>query len=85
MLFWTSLTLYRESKDTFENNFYLQKMNDRTYRNISEKFCLSSYGLAVEMSRHRNIEHRARKCYFCTPDGTEDEYHFVFIYPYYND
>ena len=59
-------------------------MNNRKYRNSLAKFRLSSHCLAIETGTHRNIEHSARKCYFCTLDEIEDEYHFVLICPYYD-
>ncbi len=81
----TSLAIYREMKTTFELTPYLKGITNRKFRNMISKLRLSSHPLAIETSRHRNIERAERKCVLCNDNDIEDEFHFILICPRYND
>ena len=80
----TSLMLYREIKNVFEILEYLLQIKNRKYRQILSKIRISSHQLAIENSRHINIEPNQRKCPLCISD-IEDEFHFILICPAYID
>ena len=48
---------------------------------------LSSHPLRIEIARHgqQRIERTERKCQICNSDDLEDEYHFVFSCPIYDE
>ena len=79
----TSMVLYRELCQSFELSPYLISLNNRKHRNSLAKLRLSSHQLFIETSRHTGVDRRNRKCFLCTQDDTEDEFHFVFICPLY--
>ena len=49
------------------------------------RFRTSSHKLNVEIGRHHNVSRRNRICTKCNLRDIEDEYHFIFICPLYND
>ena len=82
----SSMSLYRELSQTFEISPYLINLNNRKYRNTIAKFRLSSHQLRIETGRHTpRIDRQLRKCFLCTNDEIEDEFHFVFICPIYQE
>ena len=80
-----SLFVYRHLKQDFSFSNYLCKMQITTCRNTVAKLRLSTHTLFIEIGRHRNIVRNERICSPCTLNEVEDEYHFLFICPAYNE
>ena len=81
----TSMVLYRELDQTFEISPYLINLNSRKHRNSLAKLRLSSHQLFIETGRHTGVDRHNRKCFLCTKDELEDEFHFVCICPLYQE
>ena len=81
----TSMVLYRELCQTFDLSPYLINLNNRKHRNSLAKLRLSSHQLFIETGRHTGVDRHNRKCFLCTKGDIEDEFHFVFICPLYQE
>ena len=79
----TTLTIYREFKQSITTSPYLLIMHSRKLRNANSKLRLSSHNLCIETGRHRNIDRENRTCVFCDLNDLEDEYHFTLVCPVY--
>lgn len=55
------------------------------HRKMLSRFRCSSHKLAIEEGRYRNIERNERLCTKCNMKQIETEYHFLLVFPYYND
>ena len=75
--------LNREQCQSFEFAPYLLSLNNRKHRNSLAKLRLSSHQLFIETGRHTDIDRRNRKCFLCTKDDIEDEFHFVLVCLFY--
>ena len=75
----TTLTLYKDIKQTFEMYEYLKILRNRKFRNILARLRLSSLFLAIEQGRHINQIRSERKCVLCNKNKIEDEFYFVYI------
>ena len=73
----SSLSLFRNLKDSYEPAPYLHKVLNRKYRNAIAKLRLSSHPLLIETGRYTGVPRDNRKCTFCDLNDIEDEYHFV--------
>ena len=59
--------------------------NNRKQRHSLAKLRLSFHQLFIETGRHTSVNRSNRKCFLCTKDDIEDEFHFVFVYPLYQE
>jgi hypothetical protein len=73
----SSLNIFREIKDTFEQSNYIRLLENTKFRNALAKLRLSSHKLNIEVGRHYNIPRDERKCTLCNLNDLEDEFHFV--------
>ena len=81
----TSMVLYRELCQTFELSPYLINLNNLKHTNSLAKLRLSSHQLFIETVRHTGVDRHNRKCFLCTKDDIEDEFHFFFMCPLYQE
>ena len=79
-----SMSLYKEFNQNFELSLYLSKIHKK-HRNSLAKLCLSSHSLMIESGRHNGIERENRIGPICNTNDLEDEFHFIFICPIYNE
>ncbi len=81
-----TLCTYSLFKSSFGYESYLDKLSS-TYRYAFTRLRLSSHELRVETGRYgiNRTERNQRYCTFCDVLDLEDEYHFILIYPIYND
>ena len=80
----TSLTLYRELNANFEISPYLKILCNWKHRKALAKLRLSSHSLTIESGRHHEVPREERKCIYCNLND-EDEFHFIFKCPLYNE
>jgi hypothetical protein len=64
---------------------YLTKPIPDQYKECISKFRLSCHMLEIERGRYFNIPECNRKCKLCSNIDIEDEYHFIFICPVYEN
>ena len=81
--YYSSLSLFRQFKLTFERFSYLDILTFPNYRNILSKLRLTSHKLRIETGRHENIERNQRVCTWCNLNDLEDEFYFVLVCPFY--
>ena len=79
------LRTYALFKDIFEREKYLSVIKNYQVRKCFTKFRISAHSLEIEKGRHRNIEVIDRKCTLCDEGAIEDEIHFLFNCPHYED
>lgn len=78
------LKMYKNIKSQLKPEAYLYISNYKI-RNSIAKIRLSSHHLSIERGRHLNISLNNRKCVYCDMNVLEDEIHFLFECPYYNE
>lgn len=80
-----SLVLYKEIKQSFEYENYLDGLPSKSRVALSQ-LRLSSHQLRIETGRYsqHRIDRSLRICTLCDKRDLEDEYHFVLICPIYN-
>ena len=61
----TSMSLFREIRETFDLSSYLLKFQNRKQRNAITKLRLSSHSLFIETGRHTGVARENRKCTLC--------------------
>ena len=81
----TSMSLFREIRETFDLSSYLLKLQNRKQRNAITKLRLSSHSLYIETGRHTGVARENRKCILCNKNDLEDEFHFVLKCPLYQE
>ena len=64
----SSLTVFKELKETFELATYLNVLCNDRYRTTLAKLRVSSHSLAIETGRHTGVPRSERKCTFCGSD-----------------
>ena len=79
------LLLYSRYKHDFEQEKYLDFIQDNKFRTALTKFRLSSHDLAIERGRYESIPRNERICKYCNQNMTENEYHFLLVCPLYRD
>ena len=70
------LSFYREIKDNFKKEKYLEIENFE-YRRIIAKLRCSDHSLEIESGRHRKIDRNERFCKHCAVGAIETETHFL--------
>ena len=55
------------------------------YTILITKFRVSAHTLLIEKGRYHNIERGKRICQMCDMNDVEDEYHFIFKFPFYTN
>ena len=81
----TSVTLYRELNANFEISPYLKILCNWKHCTAIAKLRLSSHSLNIESGRHHGVPRGERKCLYCNLNDIEDEFHFIFKCPLYNE
>ena len=76
------LTLHRELNANFEISPYLKILCYWKHRTALAKLRLSSHSLNI--GRHHEVPREERKCIYCNSND-EDEFHFIFKCPLYNE
>ncbi len=75
------LEFYREAKDTFTKESYLDHVNRYSDRINITKLRISAHSLEIETGRHNNTPREERICSWCKitlgTDNIEDESHFL--------
>ena len=82
------LRMYAEFKHVIKYESYLRTIKIPKYRIMLSKFRLSSHDLEIERGRygHKSTSPEERCCKFCQSNGdliTEDEFHFLMVFPLY--
>ena len=72
-------SLYKHVKQHFEIEFYICNIVSRRVSAVLTKLRASSHVLRIESGRYGRdrIEKAERKCFYCTNNDIEDEFHFV--------
>ena len=79
------LSTYSTIKHTFEQEKYLNCIQEKKYRIAYSRLRVSSHNLAIESGRYTNIPREHRICTFCIQNLVENEYHMVLVCPFYRD
>lgn len=78
------LRTYRKFKTVFSKEKYLDYFKyDK--RRILTKFRVSCHSLNIEKGRHNGLKPEERICKTCNSNDIEDEFHFLFVCPKYQD
>ena len=76
----SKLLLYRNFKNTFEHEVYLDVLKIRKFRSAMAKLRTSNHDLNIERGRYTNIPRNERHCVICNKENTvETEFHFILI------
>ena len=75
---------YKIVKNDTDIDFYLQHLS-RKYVLSLLQFRLSNHRLPVETGRWFHINYYDRKCHLCSCNTIGDEYHHLFICPFFNE
>ena len=78
------LVLYRQFKPDFVKECYIDMIDLKKFRRCFIAFRSSAHKLMIEKGRHHDIHLQYINCIYCEC-YIEDEYHFVFVCPLYND
>ena len=78
------LKFYAQNKTQFERNSYLHTLQFKDRQQITKLLC-SNHKLEVETGRHRKIDRELRLCKVCTLGHIEDEGHFLYVCPAYDE
>ncbi len=76
---------YKNWKSELCQEYYLSKITVKKFRVALSRFRCSSHELFVETGRYVNIPRNNRICNICNVNAVEDEYHFLFICPAYEN
>ena len=79
------LSTYREFKPLLYPEKYLYTLNNFFIRKQLTKFRTSNHKLMVEGGRHRGTDFADRRCIYCDMNCIENEYHFLFECPLYEE
>ena len=79
------LEAYARFKHEFIFEEYLDKISSSKYRRALTKFRVSSHDLNIESGRHFGFANIERLCKVCPLWMVGNEYHFLFICPFYKD
>ena len=79
------LLLYSRYKHDFEQEKYLDFIQENKFRTALTKFRLSAHDLAIERGRYESIPRNERICKYCNQNMTENEYHFLLVCPLYRE
>ena len=78
------LLLYKQFKNDFEKEIYIDYIDLRKFRTSIVSFRASSHNLMIEKGRHMNLPRELRYCIHCT-NAIEDEVHFLLYCPLYTE
>ena len=81
---YSKLRIYRLFKINLATEPYLTIQMKPVFRLALFKFRVSAHSLMVEKGRHLGLQLNERKCPICL-DVVEDEFHFLFVCPLYDD
>ena len=79
------LRTYATFKTIFGREKYFSVIKNREVRKCFTKFRISAHVLEIERGRYKKIDVNNRICKFCTLGAVEDEHHFIFSCPLYNN
>lgn len=81
------LFLYKSVKDSFEMSPYLENIVSRKLRIALTKLRISAHNLRIQTGRYsrERVERNLRYCLICNTNEIEDEFHFVFKCPAYEN
>jgi hypothetical protein len=77
--------IYQHLIDNFCLQYYLTKHINPVYKMYITRFRLSSHNLNIEQGRYVNVIRERRLCTMCNCNDVEDEFHFIFKCPLYDD
>ena len=78
------LSLYNDIKPTLSKSPYLDKLPFKQRKSIT-KFITSNHDLMIERGRHIGLNRCERICKTCTSKSIEDEEHFLYTCPTYQE
>ena len=81
----TKCEYYLAVKTYINTEYYLSCVTVKKFRVSLARFRCSSHDLWIEKGRYFNIKREERLCRSCSNNAVENEYHFLFICPLYND
>ena len=79
------LSFYSIFKKQYNQEDYLTFIKDPSQRRMLTKFRISNHKLLIEYGRYQKITREERHCKTCNTGAVEDEFHFSFEYPSYNN
>ena len=79
------LRTYCKFKDIFKKEPYLENIKSFNIRKCFTQLRISSHSLAIEKGRYNMIDKDKRYCTLCNTQQVEDEHHFLFKCPSYNN
>ena len=79
------LALYKDIKNVFKFEEYLDSIKHYNQRRCLTKFRISSHKLNIERGRYVNINRNERLCKQCESQNIEDEFHYLMKCPKYSD
>ena len=89
---WQNLTLsspklrtFKLFKNEYKTEPYVIKIHNRAHRSVFAQLRCGILPLKIETGRYTNIPKEFRLCIFCEKNEIEDEIHFLFECPFYND
>jgi hypothetical protein len=79
------LSFYFKFKKQYNQEDYLTFIKDPSQRRMLTKFRISNHKLLIEYGRYQKIPREERHCKTSNTGAVEDEFHFSFEYPSYNN
>ena len=79
------LCTYVKLKDSFDVEYYVALNLTRQQRSILAQLRCGILPINIETGRLRSIKRENRICTMCNMEEVEDELHFIFNCPFYND
>ena len=81
----SKLENYIKFKKEYCAESYIYKIQNRTHRSVFAQLRFGILPLKIETGRYTNIPREYRLCIFCNHNVVEDEMHFLFVCPLYNE
>ena len=81
----SKLEVYKKLDKQFKLEKCITSVDIDKHRVALTRLRCSTHKFMVEEGRYRGIERNMRKCYLCSMNAVEDEYHFLLICPAYTD
>ena len=77
------LSAYCRFKHNFNQEKYLDVIQENKYKIALSQFRISAHNLQIERGRYENVPRTERKCKVCNMNTIESEYHFLLVCPAY--
>ena len=79
------LSAYCCFKHNFNQEKYLDIIQENKYKIALSQFRISAHHLQIERGQYENVPHTERKCKVCNMNIIESKYHFLLVCPAYKD